>query len=334
MDNPTKILIIQLKRAGDVIVTLPAAAMLKHRFPQARIDFMTDKAFAPLLENNPAIDRVVAYDRRAVRVTIQRIRAELYDSIFDFQSSPRSALLCLGSRAKQTAGYRVPVWGRAFTHTVRRPGSGLTVTEGKLTLLEAVLGPLGAIPEPRVILTEAEKGWANSAGPRTAGSIVGLIPTHRRASRKWHAKSFIELGQKLEQAGHAIWLFWGPDERPEVEAIQRRLPTAWMIPETSLRQMAALLARCELVVTNDNGPKHLAVAVGVPTLTIFGPTDPLAWGASGPRHKTLQATGLRCLGCNLNACPFNHECMTQVTPDSVFSASRDLLSKSLGPVSV
>jgi ADP-heptose:LPS heptosyltransferase len=104
-----------------------------------------------------------------------------------------------------------------------------------------------------------------------------------------------------------------------VDAIARRVPGGRIIPDASLRQMAALLNQCKMVVTNDNGPMHLAVAAGTPTVTIYGPTDPASWNPGGPRHRVLQAAGLRCLGCNLNHCPFGHECMTGITPGQVLS---------------
>src|SRR5262249_51488928 len=119
MDNPKKILLIQLKRAGDVILTTPAAALLKRRFPQARIDFLVEKPFAPLLEHNPAIDTVQIYDKRQVRSTLRRIRSERYDLLFDFQSSPRSAVVALASGAGLTAGYKVPFWGHAYRQTTQ-----------------------------------------------------------------------------------------------------------------------------------------------------------------------------------------------------------------------
>ena len=102
MDNPKKILIIQLKRAGDVILTTPIAELLKRRWPQARVDFLVEKAFAPLLENNPAIDVIQIYDKNHVMQTLKRIRAERYDQILDFQSSPRSAIVVLASGARAT----------------------------------------------------------------------------------------------------------------------------------------------------------------------------------------------------------------------------------------
>ena len=93
MDNPGKILVIQLKRAGDVVLTTPIPALLKKRWPLVHVDFLAEKAFAPLLENNPAIDGIQIYDKEHIGTTLNRIRAERYDAVLDFQSSPRSAIV-------------------------------------------------------------------------------------------------------------------------------------------------------------------------------------------------------------------------------------------------
>jgi lipopolysaccharide heptosyltransferase II len=327
MDNPQSILIIQLKRAGDVILTTPISTLLKRQFPQARIDFLVEKPFAPLLENHPAIDTIQVYDKHRIWNTLKNIRAQHYDWILDFQSSPRSALVTLASGALRTAGYRVPFWGRVYRQTVRRPDGSQTVIRGKVSLVESFIGPVTDIPAPQIYLTPEEQRWAEHLEPNARGrKWVGVVPTHRRSSRRWDAESFAALAAKLDQAGYQVWLFWGPGEREYVARLQKNIPSAQLIPETSLRQMAALLARCLLVVSNDNGPMHIAVAVGAPTVTIYGPTDPHSWNLGGPRHLALQAADVSCLGCNLNECPFQHECMTHVTPSQVFVASESLLT--------
>lgn len=330
-----KILLIQLKRAGDVIVTTPVAATLRQALPDAKIDFLVDKPFAPILEHNPSIDRIQIYDRKAPWITWRNLRAASYDWILDFQSSPRSILAGLASGARVRAGYRVSFWGRFFKPSVKRPGGNLSVTDGKMTLARALLPALGAAPERRVYLTPAEREWAALQMDPVLGNkrIVGLIPTHRRSSRRWPAAHFVQLARLLISQGHGVWLFWGPGERDYVEAIQRQVPECRLIPDTSLRQMAALLNQCKIVITNDNGPMHLAVSVGTPTVTFYGPTDPTAWNPGGSLHLVVQAQDLSCLGCNLNACPFGHECMAWVTPEQVFARSLHLLSSVLAPVS-
>jgi len=324
MDNPKRILVIQLKRAGDVIVTTPVLPALRQALPQAEIDFLVDKPFAPLLENNPSLHQVHLYDRQAPWKTWRNLRAASYDWIIDFQSSPRSILAGLYSGARVRAGYRVSFWGMFFHRTIKRPGAGLSATEGKMTLVRALLASAPAAGERRIYLTDPERNWAAKEinEKPAAKDIVGLIPTHRRSSRRWPAASFAHLARLLVSQGRAVWLFWGPGEQDYVSAIQREAPGSRMIPRTSLRQMAALLEQCKMVVTNDNGPMHLAVAVGTPTVTLYGPTDPVAWNPGGPRHRVVQASGLTCLGCNLNACPFGHECMAWIAPEKIFEMTR------------
>ncbi len=327
MDNPRKILVIQLKRAGDVIVTTPIPSLLRARFPEVRIDFLVQKSFAPLLEHHPAIDQIQIYDLKNVRKTWQTIRRESYDWVIDFQGSPRSAMLCLFSGARKTAGYRVPFWGFVYDVRVRRPGGAQAVTEGKRTLLEALASNWAATPTCQLVLAPEEKAWARQAMP-TSKPVVGLAPATRRPLRQWPGASYVALAQRYLKEGHEVWWFWGgPQEEAEVGALARQAPGSKMIPDTSLRQMAALLQQCCLAVTNDNGPKHLAAAVGIPSVTIYGPTDPACWAPQGVPHRVVTAPGIGCIGCNLNECPFEHECMTQVSPEQVYRAGQQIIQQ-------
>lgn len=326
--NPKRILVIQLKRAGDVIVTTPLLSSLRAALPGVEIDFLVDKPFAPLLENNPDIHRIQVYDRKAPWKTWWALRAASYDWILDFQSSPRSILAGLFSGARLRAGYRVTFWGRFFSRSIQRPGASVSVTEGKMMLGRELVPGIGAAGDRRVYLVKAERQWAAVVTQDTArGKTVGLIPTHRRASRRWSSGSFVQLARLLISEGRSVWWFWGPGEKDFVDALHRQVPGGRMIPATSLRQMAALLEQCRLVVTNDNGPMHLATAVGAPTVTIYGPTDPASWNPGGPFHPAIQAKGLSCLGCNMNACPFGHECMVWITPEEVLSVCRGTLAR-------
>ena len=152
-------------------------------------------------------------------------------------------------------------------------------------MVRALVPGIPSAGERRIYLTEDERKWAAMQMGEEAGlkGAIGLIPTHRRPARRWPAQSFAQLGRLLISQGHPVWLFWGPGEYEYVKVIQRVIPQSRIIPETSLRRMAALLERCRMVVTNDNGPMHLAVAVGTPTLTVYGPTDPASWNPGGPR---------------------------------------------------
>jgi ADP-heptose:LPS heptosyltransferase len=316
MGNP-RILVIQLKRVGDVLVTTPVLPAIKKALPDAEIHFLVDKSFAPLLENNPFVDQIQVFDRKAPWITWRLLSKASYDRIIDFQSSPRSVIAGVASGAPVRAGFTVPFWGRFFKKRIARPSGMSPVVDGKMELVRAVVDHPGD-PEPRrLFLRTAEREWARSNIPKTSGSVIGLIPTHRRDSRRWLGEYFVALARKLGKRGHLIGWFWGPGEKTYVEALQRQVPVSWMIPQATLRQMAAILERCRLAVANDNGPMHLAVAVGTPTVTIYGPTEPASWNPGGPLHRALQAVGVSCLGCNLNRCPFAHECMRDLSPEAV-----------------
>lgn len=96
-------------------------------------------------------------------------------------------------------------------------------------------------------------------------------------------------------------------------------------PSTTLRQAAALLSRCDVTVANDNGLMHLSVALGLPTVTLYGPTWPESWNPRIPPHRWLQAEGLSCVGCNLDICPYKHECMEWVSAERVRRAVEETL---------
>src|SRR5689334_4693739 len=139
MDNMKKILLIQLKRAGDVIVTTPVLPALATALPHAEIDFLTSPAFAPLLECNPYIRKIQIFSRESTWSTWQMLRRENYDLIVDFQSSPRSVLAGLWSGAPVRAGYDVSFWGKFLNKTISRPGSQMSVTDGKMSLLRSLI---------------------------------------------------------------------------------------------------------------------------------------------------------------------------------------------------
>jgi ADP-heptose:LPS heptosyltransferase len=329
MDNPKRILIIQLKRAGDVIETTPVIPALRQALPEAQIDFLVDRPFVPLLEGHPDLHQIRIFNRDAAWKTWREIRQGSYDVILDFQSSPRSVLAGLFSGARIRAGYRVTFWGKFFTHAIKRPGVECSVTEGKMSLARYVLPGVTAAGARLIALSAAERGWAIQQMGK-AQRAIGLIPTNRKVSRRWPPEAFAEAARLLIAQGHSVWWFWGPGEEDYVADIQRQVPESQMIPPTSLRQMAALLERCQAVIANSNGPMHTAVAVGIPTVTLYGPTDPRSWSPGGPRHRVVQASGVPCLGCDLNECPFNLECMTTVSAAQVVAEVQSVLKVSVG----
>jgi heptosyltransferase-2 len=134
---------------------------------------------------------------------------------------------------------------------------------------------------------------------------------------------------RLAETASVIWL-WGPGERERAEACRARMrhPSV-LAPATDWQGLGALLSRCSLLVGNDSGPKHVAVALGVPTVTVYGPTNPATWHPPDGPHAALFAEGLDCLFCNANRCPLPGErhmrCMRDLPVERVVRAARALL---------
>lgn len=329
---PQKILIIQLRRVGDVLLTTPIPTILKKRFPEAKVDFLVEPSSADVLEGHPDVSEVLLYDRQKPLRSLKEIRSRWYDWVLDFLNNPRSAQIALFSGARVRAGFSVLGWGWVYNVRVSR----VRVPQYGVLTKCAILRALGvAVPDeqilPRVWLREENKKLAREwyaekkMGEREI--VIGLIPTHRHPVRRWKGEGFAKVGDLLVQkyACRVVW-FWGPGEEDVVKSARSSMKqSSEMIPLVKLKDMAAFLERCNLVVTNDNGPMHLSVAVGVPTVTVYGPTQPECWNPGGEKHRAVQAWGLSCLECNLNSCPYKHECMRWVSAEQVLKECEKIL---------
>lgn len=321
LEAPRSILVIQLRRLGDVILTTPALEALKARHPAAKLDFLVEAPGAEAVQGNPCIDEVLSYDAGSMAGALSwglRIRARKYDWVVDFLANPRTALITAMSGAKVKAGPG---------HVSRRWAYNLRLEQSKETCYAAQekvrwLAPLGvkpsdAPPLPRLFL---------ASKPPSVPNVIGFFPASRKSTRAYPAASWVRLGELLrDKHGAAVRVFWGPGEK-ELAAEVAQGCGAELAPETKgVKELAAALAACRLVVSNCAGPKHVAVAVGTPTVTVHGSSDPRAWTPVHPEHKAVRLDELRCIGCRLNDCPYGLECMTQLPPERVLAACESLL---------
>jgi ADP-heptose:LPS heptosyltransferase len=325
LSDPKSILVIQLRRIGDVILATPAVAALKKRYPQANIDFLVEPPGAQVLEQNPNIHRTLVYDAKGLFDTIswiRKVRALRYDWVIDYLGTPRSAILTAGSGAAIKAGPAHVSHRWAYSHRLIQSS---TTHYGALEKIR-VLKDLGVPSEnadslPKLYLAKK---------PATPDNTIGLVPSSRKITRRWPASSYAELGKRLRRKyGCDILVFWGPGERDLANEVVAKIGEgAKATHETkTLKEAAQLMAPCRLVVTNCNGPKHMAVALGVPTVTIHGSSDPISWNPADPKHLVVRLDDLFCIGCGLNRCPYKLECMTQLPPERVFAAAQRLLDQ-------
>lgn len=327
-----KILIIQLRRIGDVIVTTPVIDVLRRQFPDARIEFLVEPAAAPVLDSYPGLDERLIFEKSKYWFWVRELRRRRYDWVLDFMNNPRTAQLSWFSRAPVRVGFVVPFWSLVYTHRVPRPRGEVYAVQNKFALLRPMGVSVPAVSLPHLAVVDSEfdavRFWWSEAGLDQAVERVAVMPKHRHAIRQWPAAKFKETIQRLLlKPGRQIVLVGSVEERADLDDIARAFPgKAWVLPAGSLHRAAAVLSHCHVAVTNDSGLMHLAVAVGTPTVTIYGPTSPGSWNPRQPPHRYLQAEGLACLVCNRDRCPYGHECMEWVSPEWVARETESILS--------
>jgi ADP-heptose:LPS heptosyltransferase len=170
--------------------------------------------------------------------------------------------------------------------------------------------------------------WIEAHGIRDR-MLVGMNAGGGRQTEKWVLDRFAALGDLVsEKLNASIILFWGPGEEEDAKMIASKMKTSWfMIPQTKLKQLGALLKQCSYLISNDTGPMHIAASLGVSTLGIFGPVNPHLQGPYGKQHMWVRNEQLDCLECNLTKCPIGNICMTDLSVDTVYSAFQELIQK-------
>jgi ADP-heptose:LPS heptosyltransferase len=324
-EAPKKILVVQLRRLGDVILTTPALSALKTRFPGATLDFLVEAPGAEAVAGHPAIDEVLVYDARGALGALRwalKIRARRYDWVVDFLANPRTALLTALSGAKLRAGPAHVRRSWAYNHKmVQSPKACYAALEKVRWLSGLGVKPGDAPPLPQLFLTKR---------PQSVENVVGLVPPSRQVTRRWPAESYARLGRLLrDKHGCRLKVFWGPGEKALADEVVRGIGAgAETIPETrTIAELARELAACRVVVSNCAGPKHVAVALGVPTVTIHGSSDPASWTPEHPDHLFVRLDELECIGCRSNECPYHLECLRQLPAERVLPAVEKLLAR-------
>jgi heptosyltransferase-3 len=342
LERARRILVIRHRAGGDLLLTTPALRALRAGAQEARIDVLTATGLGSLLEGNPDVDRIIEFDRRSFRsqaALYARLARGGYDIVIDLVSNPRSAWMTALTRARVRVGYAIP--GRAWAYTLALPreqtGAAGPVRryapEAALDVMRALgLSSSGVSLTFRVSARaeEAIGRWLAAAGVDRERPLLACLPAGSWPSKTWLPERYASVMDGLAAEGSIIWL-WGPGERPLAESCRDRMQSAsFLAPATDWQELGALLRRCSLWIGNDSGPKHLAVALGIPTVTVFGPTHPVTWNPPVGPHAVVVAEGLACLHCDANVCPLPGaqwmRCMRDIGVERVLESARAMLA--------
>ena len=327
--SPKKILVCQLRQIGDVVLTTPVFRMLAQRYPNASIHVMTEDKCLPILENNPDITHIWPIDKNALKpiwkefAYYKKIAAEGFDLVVDLQRLPRCRWVVFFSKAPvRIANTPHGFFRWLYTHCT--PSSGNYASEIKATAM-APLGLRWNGERPAIYLREEEKNEASaylaSLGLRPEHTLVAVDATHRRELRRWPAEYYAQTlaGAAKQYPSLRFQILYAPGEEYIVDEIAAASPSKeHLLPSgnvLSLRKMMACVSQARMLIGNCSAPRHIAVALDVPTLSIQGSTSP-SWVFPAPEHGYV-SLGLPCQPCSEKGCPNNKACMVELTPDKV-----------------
>ncbi len=359
---PTRILAIKLADIGDLLLITPALRALRQKYPSAALDVLVTPNNAAVLENLSLVDNVLTLDKyqydhplqvfrfgrlRALVGFARTLRAQHYDTVLLFHhlslrfGALKHGLLSLTTGAACRIGLDN---GRGWFLTHRVPDRGFGVKHELDYFLElaAAAGAPAVSRRVEIGLTDSDRSVAARLLPPADRPTIALHPGSGGYSlaRRWDLIKFAQLGERLHQAGGARMVIVGTRADGTDDLATALGGQAINLGgRTTLPQLAAVLARCELLIGADSGVLHIASAVGTPTIALFGPTNHLAWAPSLPSDRlTLIRSGIACSPCAYTqqglgtpaGCP-ERTCMAMISVQSVYEAAVSALARGKGP---
>ncbi len=318
-----KILIIKPRAIGDVILTTPFLRALKKAMPDSTIDYLLEPFVAPALYGNPNINKILVFNRHSaknelpavakmrknemnqINSTVKMFKNNVdlylhlfktrYDLVFDLWGNSRTILICIFSMARYKVGFVYKL--RKFFYNVKVVQD--VVPKYNVYHYLDLLKPLLIQPDgerTEIYYSKQDEKYVLdfiSNIRKDSSKIIGINPMGSWITKRWPEDKFIELIKIIlrEKPSSKIVLLWGPGEYEQTVKIKSFFQEEQKVviaPETSVNQLAAIIKNLDVLITNDGAPKHIAVAVGTRTLTIYGPTNYKSWEpADNPAHLNI-----------------------------------------------
>lgn len=320
-----KILCIKPRGIGDIILSTIILENLKSFFPEAEIHFLTETFAKPAVEHNTLVTKVHTMEKSESPFSVsKKLRKEKFNLVLDLWSNPRSALITFLTFAKIRVGYSYR--GRKYAYNLPATSSRGDGHSAEHNL--EILKPLGIPVNSKKIFYacgDEEKIFAEKffkANNLLNKFVVGILPAGGWASKKCEPKKWIEICKLIENQFNITFLIlWGPEDYGDAIAIHNGLNNNSVLAhQTWFNQMSALIEKCNVIIANDSGPMHVAAALNVPTVGIFGPTDPKKHGPYNKNSTYVIKEELDCIICNELECPKKHECMFELENEKVLNA--------------
>lgn len=335
---PRRVLLIQIRRAGDVVVSTALLDELHRAFPGMICDWLVGSPAASLLEHHPLIRERLLFDSARIRETGALLHRARYDWVLDVQGSWRTAVLTRLSAAPVRIGWRGWNRGWAYTHSAPRGNTAPVayVVRDRERLLAAAGVGVSGTAVPRLHLTNEERAGGAALVRSLTGDrrAVGLVLSTSSPAKDWAPEKFAELATRLAADGVATIVFPTPGGGAQEDAfVAAAAGSGIMGPLVPLRQLMAFIAACDVFVSGDTGPAHIATALGVPRITVYGPSPAEGWTPDSPLAVAVRDRAARCAACAGKAPESAHTCLDSVTVGMVLGPVRELLRAPVAHIS-
>ena len=341
-----KILILKPSSLGDVIHALPVLRLLKLHFRDAEIFWWIDSRFAGLIQGDPDLAGVVLFERKRWKSplrwpemfrSVQWMRAQQFDLVIDLQGLLRSAVFAWLARGKFLVGLDNRFEGgregaNLFYDLAVRTSDHLHAVERCLSVLPALGVSVDRkfqwMPQRPQVAADVKRKWPAVTDPKLCW--IALQPGARWPTKCWPTQNFAALvqlfAQKYPNVRFAV--LGSKEDKPRGDIIYRAAPERVLnlCAETSMPEMIEWLRLCDLMITNDTGPMHVAAALDIPLIALFGPTDPHSTGPYGQIENVMRID-LPCSPCFKHHCTWRNpmECLNAMTPEMVFQFAQKKL---------
>jgi lipopolysaccharide heptosyltransferase I len=338
------ILIVKPSSFGDVIHTFPALEQIRRCFPDAAISWVVNREYAELVEQSALVDEVIVFDRNRWRNWrcwhemvgfVRDLRRRNFDLVFDFQGLLRSGLIAWLSGGRRRVGFANAREGATifYSEKVALPVNLKHAVDKNLFLVQSSLSVADEVTFPelesRPDCLKRARQICREYGIVAEGGILAVAPSTRWESKRWPPEFFAAVMDAVVQTcpGVSCWLLGTAGERALGEAVvsacQQAQPVNLM-GKTNSGILTEMLRMSSALLCNDSGPMHLAAALRVPTVALFGPTDPDLTGPYGPGHRVFRG---KCdlAPCFLRDCPKHARiCVSSISATEV---AADVVSK-------
>lgn len=342
VDKIGNILVRGTNWIGDAVMTMPAVAAIRESCPHARIAVLVKPWVAELFNISPFVDEVIIFDdpgRHTGTAGILRLSAELKQKRFDaailLQNAIEAAIIARLASIPIRAGYNSDVRGPLLTHSVRRTQAVRKIhqVDYYLEMLKS-LGLKGPAERKTGLSVPPSYGITaerilESHGIRGGDTLIGIAPgaTYGPA-KKWHPERFAAVADRLMAAfpDSRVILFGSEADRESTGSVAGNAGHAMadLAGRTNLREAIALISKCSLFISNDSGLMHIAGALNIPTVAIFGSTNPLTTSPVGD-HSLVIRKDVACSPCLKVTCPTDFRCMNLIDVNDVYNAAALML---------